>query len=191
MSQIRFLGMKVVTTQPRRPDSMVIRKRAERAARNTVSLLFLMARMAAMKKVLSPISETRMTEMDSVNPWRIPRWWVEFVRDSRRVSFLMISSGRSSIYNRSSIKELFLIFASMLSFSGFIPSTTETFEVSFAVVVVVKVAGVVGVEVVVDALVDAAVEEVDADVVVVEIEIETADMVVYNVVSSLLVTLST
>ena len=103
---------------------------------------------------------------------------------------MMISSGRSSIYNRSSIKELFLIFASMLSFSGFIPSTTEMFEVSFAVVVVVKVAGVVGVEVVVDALVDAAVVEVDADVVVVEIEIETADMVVYNVVSSLLVTLS-
>ena len=44
---------------------MVITKRADTAARKTTSLLFLMARMAAMKKVLSPISDTRMTEMDS------------------------------------------------------------------------------------------------------------------------------
>ena len=44
------LDMKVVTNQPRRAESTVIRKRAERAARNTVSF----------KTVLSPISDTRM-----------------------------------------------------------------------------------------------------------------------------------
>ena len=59
----------MVTTQPRSLDRMVIKKSAEMAARNTVSLLFRMARMAAMKKVLSPISETRMTEMDSPDKW--------------------------------------------------------------------------------------------------------------------------
>ena len=48
------LGMKVVTTQPRRAESTVIRKKA---ARNTVSLFWVIARMAAMKKVLSPISD--------------------------------------------------------------------------------------------------------------------------------------
>ena len=62
---ITNLGMKVVTTQPIKPDRTVMRNRAETAARNTVSLLFLMARMAAMKNVLSPISDTRMTVMDS------------------------------------------------------------------------------------------------------------------------------
>ena len=35
------------------------------AARKTTNLLFRMAKMAAMKKVLSPISETRITEIDS------------------------------------------------------------------------------------------------------------------------------
>ena len=38
----------------------------------TVSLLLLMARIAAMKKVLSPISETRITDKDSTNPCRKP-----------------------------------------------------------------------------------------------------------------------
>ena len=51
------LGMKVVTTQPRRAESTVIRKRAERAAMNMVSLFWVIARMAAMEKVLSPISD--------------------------------------------------------------------------------------------------------------------------------------
>ena len=59
------LGMKVVTTQPSKAERMVIRKRADRAARKTVSLLFLIARMAAMKKVLSPISDTKITVIDS------------------------------------------------------------------------------------------------------------------------------
>ena len=49
--------MKVVTNQPRRAESTVIRKKAERAARNMVSLFWVIARMAAMKKVLSPISD--------------------------------------------------------------------------------------------------------------------------------------
>ena len=64
MSQIRFLGMKVVTTQPRAADTVVMMYRAERAARNTTSLLLVMARIAAMKKVLSPISDTRITVME-------------------------------------------------------------------------------------------------------------------------------
>ena len=59
------LGMKVVTTHPSKADRIVIKKSAESAARKTVSLLFLMARMAAMKKVLSPISDTKITVMDS------------------------------------------------------------------------------------------------------------------------------
>ena len=42
----------------------VMTARAAMAARKTVSLLLRMARMAAMKKVLSPSSETRMTESD-------------------------------------------------------------------------------------------------------------------------------
>ena len=57
--------MKVVTTQPSNAERIVIRKSADRAARKTVSLLFLMARMAAMKKVLSPISDTKITVIDS------------------------------------------------------------------------------------------------------------------------------
>ena len=57
--------MKVVTTQPSIADRMVIRKSADKAARKTVSLLFLIARMAAMKKVLSPISDTKITVIDS------------------------------------------------------------------------------------------------------------------------------
>ena len=51
------LGMKVVTNQPRRAESTVIRKKAERAARNTVSLFWVIAKMAAMKTVLSAISD--------------------------------------------------------------------------------------------------------------------------------------
>ena len=57
-------GIKVVTTQPSKPDSTVIRNRADTAAKKTVSLLFRMARIAAMKKVLSPISDTRITVID-------------------------------------------------------------------------------------------------------------------------------
>ena len=57
-------GIKVVTTHPSNADRMVIRYRADRAAMNTISLLFLMARMAAMKNVLSPISDTRITVME-------------------------------------------------------------------------------------------------------------------------------
>ena len=59
------LGMKVVTTHPSKAERMVIRKRADKAARKTVSLLFLIARMAAMKKVLSPNSDTKITVIDS------------------------------------------------------------------------------------------------------------------------------
>ena len=50
--------MKVVTTKPRRAERTVITARADMAARKTVSLLFLMASMAAMKNVLSPSSDT-------------------------------------------------------------------------------------------------------------------------------------
>ena len=54
MIDIIYLGMNLVTTHPSRALSTVMRARAEMAARKTVSLLLLMARMAAMKKVLSP-----------------------------------------------------------------------------------------------------------------------------------------
>ena len=40
---------------------------------STVSLLLLMARIAAMKKVLSPISETRITDRDSTKPCKKPK----------------------------------------------------------------------------------------------------------------------
>ena len=50
--------MKVVTTNPSKAERTVMTARAEMAARKTVSLLFRMARMAAMKKVLSPSSDT-------------------------------------------------------------------------------------------------------------------------------------
>ena len=43
---------------PRRAERTVMTARAAMAARKTVSLLLRMARMAAMKKVLSPSSDT-------------------------------------------------------------------------------------------------------------------------------------
>ena len=44
---VAYLGMNEVTTQPSRPESTVMRARAEIAPRKTVSLLFVMAMMAA------------------------------------------------------------------------------------------------------------------------------------------------
>ena len=80
--------MNVVTTKPRRAERIVITARADIAPRKTwrkkqnlgqssnnlptVSLLLLIARIAAMKKVLSPISETRITDKDSTKPCRKP-----------------------------------------------------------------------------------------------------------------------
>ena len=48
----------MTTMLPRRAERTVITARAAMAARKTVSLLLRMARMAAMKKVLSPSSDT-------------------------------------------------------------------------------------------------------------------------------------
>lgn len=50
----------------------VIKMRAETADRKTVRRECLMAMMAAMKKVLSPISETTMTVSDDTKPWTNP-----------------------------------------------------------------------------------------------------------------------
>ena len=44
-------------------------KSAEMAPRNTVSRECCMDMMAAMKNVLSPISETMMTEREAMKPW--------------------------------------------------------------------------------------------------------------------------
>jgi len=55
-----------VTANPSKAESIVIKYRAESAPIKTTNLLFVMARIAAIKKVLSPISETRMTVIDEV-----------------------------------------------------------------------------------------------------------------------------
>lgn len=47
---------------------MVIRTRAEMAPKKTVSRECFIAMIAAMKKVLSPISETMITDNDATNP---------------------------------------------------------------------------------------------------------------------------
>lgn len=53
-----------MTTQPNSAERTVMRYSAANADINTNILLLVMARMAAMKKVLSPISETRITDME-------------------------------------------------------------------------------------------------------------------------------
>ena len=55
---ISYLGINDVTTHPSSAESTVMRARAEMAPRKTVSLLDVMAKMAAIKNVLSPISDT-------------------------------------------------------------------------------------------------------------------------------------
>ena len=67
-----YLGINDVTTNPSNAESTVIRASAETAAKKMVSLLDVMAMMAAMKNVLSPISETTMTDRPSTKPWRKP-----------------------------------------------------------------------------------------------------------------------
>lgn len=49
------------------PDKTVISAKAEMAPVNTVSLGCFMAIIAAIKNVLSPISETNITEIDARN----------------------------------------------------------------------------------------------------------------------------
>lgn len=82
----------------------VIKMRAETAARKTVRRACLMAMMAAMKKVLSPISETTMTVSDDTKPWTNPDH-VKSVKESmsmltitvtttsRNNDFLMVIAG--------------------------------------------------------------------------------------------------
>lgn len=55
------------------PDKHVISPRASMAPASTVSRLYRMAIMAAMKKVLSPSSDTMMTEMEATKAWMNPR----------------------------------------------------------------------------------------------------------------------
>ena len=64
--------MKVVTTNPNKADKTVMVANAEIAERKTVILLLVIAKMAAMKKVLSPNSETRITLNASTNPCKNP-----------------------------------------------------------------------------------------------------------------------
>lgn len=64
--------MKEVTTHPNSAERMVITANALIAAKKTVSLLLVIAMMAAMKKVLSPISETIITDKDSTKPCKNP-----------------------------------------------------------------------------------------------------------------------
>ena len=64
--------MKVVTTNPNKADKTVMVANAEIAERKTVILLLVIAKMAAMKKVLSPNSETRTTLKASTNPCKNP-----------------------------------------------------------------------------------------------------------------------
>lgn len=52
------------------PEITVIAVRADIAPRNTVSRECFIAMIAAMKNVLSPISETMITENVAMNPWR-------------------------------------------------------------------------------------------------------------------------
>lgn len=49
-----------------------MRTRAEMAPKNTVSRECFMAMMAAMKNVLSPISDTMITDKDAKKPWMNP-----------------------------------------------------------------------------------------------------------------------
>ena len=55
------------------PDKTVISHNEAIAAMNTIRRECLMAMMAAMKNVLSPSSETRITDKDAIKEWRNPR----------------------------------------------------------------------------------------------------------------------
>lgn len=63
-----YLGIMVVSA-PIPTESTVITARAIKAPEKIVSRLYFIAMMAAMKNVLSPISDTKMTENDDRNPW--------------------------------------------------------------------------------------------------------------------------
>ena len=62
----------IVVRAPMRTDITVIVARARIAPVKIVMRLYFMAIIAAMKNVLSPISETRITESDDRNPWLKP-----------------------------------------------------------------------------------------------------------------------
>ena len=66
-----YLGM-IVVSAPMKTDMTVIVARARIAPEKMVSLLYFIAMIAAMKNVLSPISETRMTEREERKPWLKP-----------------------------------------------------------------------------------------------------------------------
>ena len=57
-----------MVTQPNRAEMIVMTTRASRAPENTINRGCLMAMMAAMKKVLSPNSDTIITESEATNP---------------------------------------------------------------------------------------------------------------------------
>lgn len=55
------------------PDKTVMSARADIAPKKTVSLGCLIAIIAAIKKVLSPNSETTITDKDATKAWMNPR----------------------------------------------------------------------------------------------------------------------
>jgi hypothetical protein len=63
---------KVLIGKANIPDNTVMRASAPMAPANTVILGWRMAMMAAMKKVLSPNSDTMMTEREATNAWMKP-----------------------------------------------------------------------------------------------------------------------
>lgn len=72
---MKRLGIKVGTAWPRTAERMVMAMRAEKAAEKTRSRGCFMAIRAAMRKVLSPISEKRIIVKDSrseCNGWIKP-----------------------------------------------------------------------------------------------------------------------
>ena len=64
--------MNWVMMLPSRAESRVMRPRASMAPAYTIVRGCFMAMMAAMKKVLSPISETTMTEKEAKKAWKKP-----------------------------------------------------------------------------------------------------------------------
>lgn len=63
-----------VAIHPNAADSIVMKTRADMAPAKTIILGCFMAMIAAMKKVLSPNSETTTTERDARNPCRKLPW---------------------------------------------------------------------------------------------------------------------
>lgn len=76
LDRSRRLTKKLYNANYSLPERIVIKAKAKMAPANTVNLGWRMAIIAAMKKVLSPISDTRMTERAAANACTKPRFSV-------------------------------------------------------------------------------------------------------------------